>query len=112
MSRKLGIVPVPNSRSRQEALERRREASLVLEMARLLLKGENLAQVLPTAAARMAQALELQSAAIVMEAVEPDPRSVAFPLARGRPPPRHGGGGGRQLRAQPLPPAGARGAGA
>ncbi len=83
MSRKLGIVPVPNSRSRQEALERRREASLVLEMARLLLKGENLAQVLPTAAARMAQALELQSAAIVMEAVEPDARSVAFPLREG-----------------------------
>src|SRR3984885_8547723 len=83
MSRKLGIVPVPNSRSRQEALERRREASLVLEMARLLLKGESLAQVLPTAAARMAQALELQSAAIVMEAVEPDTRSVAFPLREG-----------------------------
>ncbi len=83
MSRMLGIVPVPNSRSRQEALERRREASLVLEMARLLLKGENLAQVLPTAAARMAQALELQSAAIVMEAVEPDARSVAFPLREG-----------------------------
>ncbi len=81
MSRKLGILP--NSRSRQEALERRREASLVLEMARLLLKGESLAQVLPTAAARMAQALELQSAAIVMEAVEPDARSVAFPLREG-----------------------------
>jgi two-component system, OmpR family, sensor histidine kinase KdpD len=79
----LGIVPVPTSRLRQEALERRREASLVLEMARLLLKGESLAQVLPTAAARMAQALELQSAAIVMEAVEPDPRSVAFPLREG-----------------------------
>jgi two-component system, OmpR family, sensor histidine kinase KdpD len=83
MSRMLGIVPVPNSRSRQEALERRREASLVLEMARLLLKGESLAQVLPTAAARMAQALELQSAAIVMEAVDPDARSVAFPLREG-----------------------------
>jgi two-component system sensor histidine kinase KdpD len=83
MARVLGIVPVPASRSRQEALERRREASLVLEMARLLLKGESLAQVLPTAAARMAQALELQSAAIVMEAVEPDARSVAFPLREG-----------------------------
>jgi two-component system sensor histidine kinase KdpD len=83
MARMLGIVPVPASRSRQEALERRREASLVLEMARLLLKGESLAQVLPTAAARMAQALELQSAAIVMEAVEPDARSVAFPLREG-----------------------------
>jgi two-component system, OmpR family, sensor histidine kinase KdpD len=83
MSRLLGIVPVPTSRSRTEALERRREASLVLEMARLLLKGESLAKVLPTAAARMAQALELQSAAIAMEAVEPDARSVAFPLREG-----------------------------
>ncbi len=83
MSRLLGIVPVPTSRSRREALERRREASLVLEMARLLLGGESLAKALPTAAARMAQALELQSAAIVMEAVEPDARSVAFPLREG-----------------------------
>ena len=83
MSRPLGIVPVPTSRSRKEALERRREASLVLEMARLLLRGGSLAEVLPTAAARMAQALELQSAAIAMEAVEPDARSVAFPLRDG-----------------------------
>jgi two-component system sensor histidine kinase KdpD len=83
MSRLLGVVPVPTSHSRQEALERRREASLVTEMARLLLRGGSLAEVLPTAAARMAQALELQSAAIVMEAVEPDARSVAFPLREG-----------------------------
>ncbi len=39
--------------------------------------------MLPTAAARMAQALELQSAAIAMEAVEADARSVAFPLREG-----------------------------
>jgi two-component system, OmpR family, sensor histidine kinase KdpD len=83
MSRVLGIVPVPTSRSRQEAIERRREANLMQEMARLLLKGESLAQVLPTAAARMAQALELTSAAIAMDAVEPDERSVAFPLREG-----------------------------
>jgi two-component system, OmpR family, sensor histidine kinase KdpD len=83
MSRLLGIVPVPTSRARREALERRREASLVTEMARLLLRGGSLAEVLPTAAARIAQALELQSAAIVMEAVEPDGRSVAFPLREG-----------------------------
>ncbi len=83
MSRLLGIVPVPTSSSRREALERRREASLVTEMARLLLGGGSLAEVLPTAAARMAQALELESAAIVMEAVEPDARSVAFPLREG-----------------------------
>jgi two-component system, OmpR family, sensor histidine kinase KdpD len=83
MSRLLGIVPVPTSRSRREALERRREASLVTEMARALLRGGSLAEVLPTTAARMAQALELPSAAIVMEAVEPDARSVAFPLREG-----------------------------
>ncbi|HWX44956.1 MAG TPA: ATP-binding protein [Solirubrobacteraceae bacterium] len=83
MSRLLGFIPVPTSRARREALERRREASLVMEMARLLLRGGTLAEVLPTAAARVAQALELQSAAIVMEAVEPDGRSVAFPLREG-----------------------------
>jgi two-component system, OmpR family, sensor histidine kinase KdpD len=83
MSRLLGILPVPTSRSRREALERRREASLVQEMARLLLGGGSLTELLPTAAARMAQALELQSASIVMETVEPDARSVAFPLREG-----------------------------
>jgi two-component system, OmpR family, sensor histidine kinase KdpD len=83
MSRLLGIVPVPTSRSRREALERRREASLVTEMARVLLRGGSLAEVLPTAAQRIAQALELPSAAITMEAVEPDARSVAFPLREG-----------------------------
>ncbi len=83
MARLWGIVPTPTSRSRGEALERRREAGLVTEMARLLLRGGSLAEVLPTAAARIAQALELQSAAIVMEAVEPDARSVAFPLRDG-----------------------------
>ena len=67
----------------QEALERRREADLATEMARLLLRGESLAEVLPTAAARMAQTLELPSAAIAMETVEADARSVAFPLREG-----------------------------
>ena len=66
-----------------EALERRREADLATEMARLLLRGGSLAEVLPTAAARMAQALELPSAAIAMETVEPDGRSVAFALREG-----------------------------
>ncbi len=83
MSRLLGFIPVPTSRSRREALERRREASLVTEMARVLLRGGSLAEVLPTAAQRIAQALELPSAAITMEAVEPDARSVAFPLREG-----------------------------
>ena len=52
-------------------------------MARLLLRGNNLAQALPTAAARLAQALGLHSAAIEMEAVEGDERRVAFPLREG-----------------------------
>jgi two-component system, OmpR family, sensor histidine kinase KdpD len=83
MPRLLGLVPIPSSRARREALERRQEAALVLEMARMLLRGESLAQALPAAAARMAQALELHSAVIVMEAVEPDERQVAFPLREG-----------------------------
>jgi two-component system, OmpR family, sensor histidine kinase KdpD len=76
------VAEVTRARTR-EALERRREADLATEMARLLLRGESLAEVLPTAAARMAQALELPSAAIAMETVEPDARSVAFPLREG-----------------------------
>jgi two-component system, OmpR family, sensor histidine kinase KdpD len=76
------VAEITRARSR-EALERRREADLATEMARLLLRGESLAEVLPTAAARLAQALELPSAAIVMEAVEPDARSVAFSLREG-----------------------------
>jgi two-component system sensor histidine kinase KdpD len=66
-----------------EADARRREADLAAEMARLLLRGESLAEALPTAAARLAQALELSSAAIEMDAVEGDERRVAFPLRDG-----------------------------
>jgi two-component system sensor histidine kinase KdpD len=76
------VAEVTRARAR-EALERRREADLATEMARLLLRGGSLTEVLPTAAARMAQALELSSAAIVMETVEPDGRSVAFALREG-----------------------------
>jgi two-component system sensor histidine kinase KdpD len=52
-------------------------------MATLLLRGRSLAEDLPTAAARLAQALELNSAAITMEALEGDERTVAFPLREG-----------------------------
>ena len=45
--------------------------------------GNSLAEVLPTAAARLAQVLGLHSAAIEMEAVEGDERQVAFPLREG-----------------------------
>src|ERR1019366_4684336 len=62
---------------------RTREADLAAEMARLLLRGNSLAEALPTAAARLASTLELSSAAIDMDAVDGDERSVAFPLREG-----------------------------
>jgi two-component system sensor histidine kinase KdpD len=76
------VADVTRSRTR-DAQERRREADLAAEMARLLLRGNSLAEALPTAAARLAQTLELRSAAIEMEAVEGDERTVAFPLREG-----------------------------
>jgi len=76
------VAEVTRARTR-EADERRREADLAAEMARLLLRGGNLAQALPTAAARLSQVLGLHSAAIEMEALEGDERRVAFPLREG-----------------------------
>jgi two-component system sensor histidine kinase KdpD len=76
------VAEVTRARAR-DAEERRREADLAAEMARLLLRGEDLSEALPTAAARLAQTLQLSSAAIEMEAVEGDERSVAFPLREG-----------------------------
>jgi len=76
------IAEVTRARAR-DAEARRREADLAAEMARLLLRGDNLAEALPTAAARLAHALELSSAAIEMEAIEGDERRVAFPLREG-----------------------------
>jgi two-component system sensor histidine kinase KdpD len=70
-------------RARREALERRREADLAVEMARLLLRGGSLADTLPTAAARLAHTLGLSSATIDLEAVEGDERQVAFALREG-----------------------------
>ena len=76
------VADVTRARTR-DAEERRREADLAAEMARLLLRGNSLQEALPTAAARLAQALELSSASIVMEAVEGDERTVAFALREG-----------------------------
>jgi len=76
------VAEITRARTR-DAEERRREADLAAEMARLLLRGNSLAEALPTAAARLAQTLELSSAAIEMDAVEADERSVAFPLREG-----------------------------
>jgi two-component system, OmpR family, sensor histidine kinase KdpD len=76
------VAEVTRARTR-DAEERRREADLAAEMARLLLRGDDLAEALPTAASRLAHTLELSSASIEMEAVEADERSVAFPLREG-----------------------------
>src|SRR3984957_7370023 len=76
------VAEVTRARTR-EAEARRREADLAAEMARLLLRGDDLTTALPTAAARLAQALELSSAAIEMDAVEGDEGRVAFPLRAG-----------------------------
>lgn len=76
------VAEVTRARSR-EAAERRREADLAAEMARLLLGGRRLSEDLPTAAARLSQVLELPSAAIELDAVEGDERRVAFALRDG-----------------------------
>jgi two-component system sensor histidine kinase KdpD len=76
------VAEVTRARSR-EAAERRREADLAAEMARLLLGGRRLSEDLPTAGARLSQVLDLPSAAIELEAVEGDERRVAFPLREG-----------------------------
>jgi two-component system sensor histidine kinase KdpD len=76
------VAEVTRARSR-EAADRRREADLAAEMARLLLGGRRLSEDLPTASARLSQVLGLPSAAIELEAVEGDERRVAFPLREG-----------------------------
>jgi two-component system sensor histidine kinase KdpD len=76
------VAEVTRARTR-DAQERRREADLAAEMARLLLRGNSLAEALPTAAARLALMLELSSASIEMEAVEGEERSISFPLREG-----------------------------
>ncbi|HMD56326.1 MAG TPA: DUF4118 domain-containing protein [Solirubrobacteraceae bacterium] len=76
------VAEVARARTR-DAQERRREADLAAEMARLLLRGNSLAESLPAAAARLAQALDLSSAAIEMESVDGDERTVVFPLREG-----------------------------
>jgi two-component system sensor histidine kinase KdpD len=67
----------------REAQERRQEADLAAEMARLLLRGSSLDDALPVVSARMAQALELTSASIELHAVDGDARRIALPLGDG-----------------------------
>jgi two-component system, OmpR family, sensor histidine kinase KdpD len=64
----------------REAQERRQEADLAAEMARLLLRGSSLDDALPVVSSRLAQALELSSASVELAAVEGDARRIALPL--------------------------------
>jgi two-component system sensor histidine kinase KdpD len=76
------VAEITRARAR-EAEERRREADLAAEMARILLRGNRLDEALSTAASRLAHVLGLPSAAIDLEAVEGDERNVAFALRDG-----------------------------
>ena len=64
----------------REAQERRQEADLGAEMARLLLRGTSLADALPAVSQRLAHTLELPSAAIELRPVAGDERRVALAL--------------------------------
>jgi two-component system sensor histidine kinase KdpD len=66
-----------------EADDRRREADLAAEMARLLLRTDDLRSALPAASRRLAAALELPSAHIALDAVETGGQGMAFPLRDG-----------------------------
>lgn len=76
------VAEITRARAR-EAVERRREADLAAEMARLLLLGNPLAVDLPAATARLAQVLELSAVKIETGTVEGDERHLAFPLREG-----------------------------
>jgi two-component system, OmpR family, sensor histidine kinase KdpD len=66
----------------QEAEQRKREADLAAELARVLLGAADLPRALGPAAQRIAQALGLRSCRLVLDAVGDDERSAAVPLTR------------------------------
>jgi two-component system, OmpR family, sensor histidine kinase KdpD len=67
----------------EEAEARRQEADLAAEMARMLLRGDDLQASLPTVARRLAQALHLPSAAIELREAPGDERRMALALSDG-----------------------------
>jgi len=67
----------------QEAEQRRREADLAAELARVLLGAPDLPGALAPAAQRIAQAFGLASCRIVLGEVAGDERTAAVPLLRG-----------------------------
>jgi signal transduction histidine kinase len=79
----LGFVAALARSRAIEADERRREADLAAEMARLLLRTDDLRSALPDAAARLTRALGLPPAAIELEAVAGEEGRASFPLRDG-----------------------------
>jgi two-component system sensor histidine kinase KdpD len=67
----------------RDADQRRREADLAAETARTLLRGGELRETLPVAAADLARALDLPAASIALEPVDADAGHVALPLREG-----------------------------
>ena len=70
-------------RRADEAEQRRREADLAAETARLLLRGDDLDGALATVGQRVARALGLAWAEIELGSAEPAERRLAFPLREG-----------------------------
>ena len=67
----------------EEADQRRREADLAAELARVLLGGTSIDEALALAAQRLAAAVGVGAAAIELQAVGSSERHVAFPLLDG-----------------------------
>ena len=105
------LAEITRARTR-DAEERRREADLAAEMARVLLRGNSLNEALATAAARLAAMLSLTSAAIELESCRRRRAQRGVPTARRDPPAGDAAGRRGHLRAEPAQAAGARRAGA
>jgi two-component system sensor histidine kinase KdpD len=76
------LAELARTRAR-EAQMRRREADLAAELARLLLGSPAPRATVPVAAKRIADALELESATVVLGPVDSDGRHAAVPLRDG-----------------------------
>jgi len=76
------LADVARSRA-AEADQRRKEADLAAELARLMLYTRDLGSALDQAAKRLAQVLGLEFSELKLEAVSPDERHSAIPLRDG-----------------------------
>jgi two-component system sensor histidine kinase KdpD len=76
----IGLVAELARARAREADQRRREADLSAELARLLLGAARLEDALPVAAQRLAGALGVASASVELREVSADERRLAFPL--------------------------------